>query len=199
MEFYAQKIYTKQGQVKENPFPGKRVLHFGSGNKRLPGSATVDVLKLPEVDVVHNLDQYPWPFEAESFDVVFGHNVLEHLTDIVAAMEEVHRLLKPGGRVVLTVPYFRSTDAFTDVTHKHYFTSQSLDYFVDSISTLSAYEYSKRRFRKIGFWYGWPQPSTNPLAGIFKSFIQVRPKFYDQYLSLLFPVKILVWELEVMK
>ncbi len=196
MEYWAQKIYTVQGQTKENPFPDKRVLHVGSGNKRLPGSTTIDILKLPEVDVVHNLDESPWPFEAESFDLVFGHNVLEHITDIVAAMEEVHRVLKPGGRAVFTVPYFRSTDAFTDVTHKHYFTSQSLDYFIDSISTLSAYEYSKRRFRKIGFWYGWPQESQNPLVRMYKHFIHAHPKFYDQYLSLLTPVKILVWELE---
>lgn len=199
MENYAQRIYTKKGIVKENIFTDERVLHFGSGSAKLPGSTTIDILDLPGVDVVHDLDSFPWPFEDNSFDLIYGHNVLEHLEDIVAAMEEIHRLLKPGGRLLVAVPYFRSPDAFTDSTHEHFFTSRSLDYYVATNSTLSGYQYTKKRFTKIGFWYGWPQPSRNPLVGLFKRFIHKHTKFYDTHLSLLFPAKIVVWELEAIK
>lgn len=199
MESLAQQIYTKSGITKENIFEGKRVLHIGAGSKRLVGSITIDILALPGVDVVHDLDTRPWPFPDQSFDIVFGHNVFEHLTDLVASMEEVHRILRPGGRVIITVPYFRSTDAFTDPTHKHFFTSGTLDYFIDDGGSLSGYRYTERRFKKIGFWYGWPQPSSNPLVALFKRFIHRYPKFYDSYLSLLFPIKIVVWELEIIK
>lgn len=199
MEYYAQKIYTKNGLAKDDPFPGKKVLHFGAGAKKLPGSTSIDILNLPEVDIVHDLDKYPWPFEDNSFDVVFGHNALEHLTDIVVAMDEIHRLLKPGGRLIVTVPYFRSTDAYTDPTHKHFFTSKSLDYFIQADSTLSAYRYSDKLYKKIRFWYGWPQPSSSLLNRFFKNLILNYPKFYDSYLSLLLPVKIVIWELEVTK
>lgn len=199
MNSYAQAIYTKKGITKNNIFSGEKVLHFGSGNKKLLGSISVDVLDLPNVDVVHDLDEYPWPFEDSSFDLIYGHNALEHLSNIVDVMNEIHRLLKPSGRLVVTVPYFRSVDAFGDPTHKHFFTSGTLDCVVDSGTTISSYEYTNKRFKKIGFWYGWPQSSSNPLVRFFKNFISKHPRSYDSHISLIFPVKIVVWELEVIK
>lgn len=199
MQNYTQKIYTENGMTKENVFEGKKVLHLGCGHSKLPGSLGVDLLAHREVDVVHNLDQYPWPFEANSVDVIFAHSVIEHIGDIVGLFEECARVLKPGGRIVLTVPYFRSTDSFTDPTHKHFFTSQSLDYFIENSGQLSHYGYTKVQFMKMGFWYSWPTESKNALTRMFKKFISDYPRFYDQYLSLLAPVKTITWELEVKK
>lgn len=194
---YALRIYTKTGITREAIWSGReRVLHIGSGARKLPGATTVDVLELPGVDVVHDLDSMPWPFEAGSFDLVYAHNVLEHLDDQVSVMEEIHRLLKPGGRVVITVPYFRSVDAWSDLTHRHFYTAASMDTFLKG---KAEYQYTKHLFLKKSFWHGWPQPSRNPLARLFKRFIAAHPAFYDQYLSLLFPVEILVWELETIK
>lgn len=195
MELLTSKIYTERGLVKENIFAGKKVLHLGCGHSKLPGATGVDVLPHPEVDVVHNLDQYPWPFEANSVDVVFAHSVIEHLDNIVALFEELARVVKPGGRVIFTVPHFRSTDSFTDPTHKHFFTSESLDYFIKDSGQLSHYGYTKQEFTKMGFWYSWPRPSQNILTQFFKDFITRYPKFYDQHLSLLVPVKTMTWEL----
>lgn len=199
MNSLTQKIYTNQGLVKENIFEGKKVLHLGCGHSKLPGAIGVDVLAHPEVDVVHNLDQYPWPFESNSVDVVFAHSVIEHVDNIVALFEELARILKPGGRIIMTVPYFRCTDSFTDPTHKHFFTSESLNYFIENSGQLSHYGYTKAQFTKIGFWYSWPSESKNALTQMFKKFIGDYPKFYDQYLSLLAPVKTITWELEVKK
>ena len=44
------------------------------------------------------------PFAAESFDVVTMLAVLEHLSDPLAMMKETERILRAGGRLVLTVP-----------------------------------------------------------------------------------------------
>ena len=42
--------------------------------------------------------------KSESFDLVFASHVLEHIDDDEVALEEVYRILKPGGVAVLPVP-----------------------------------------------------------------------------------------------
>lgn len=44
------------------------------------------------------------PFSASKFDLILSHEVLEHVTDDRRCLEEMVRLLKPGGRLVLFVP-----------------------------------------------------------------------------------------------
>lgn len=196
---YTEQIYTYTGITKDPVFDDeRRLLHIGPGKKRLPGSTTIDILNLPGIDIVHNLDTLPWPFKDNEFDLIFGHSVFEHLGPQNEIMEEIWRILKPGGRIVIAVPHFRCTDAFTDSTHKHFFTTQSMDYYIEG-RTLSHYEYTGKRFKEIGFWFGWPQPARNPVTRLFKAFIKRYPHFYDTHLSLLFPIKIIIWELEKSK
>jgi len=40
-------------------------------------------------------------FSNDSFDVVYSHGVLHHTPDIAAAVGEIHRVLKPGGRAMV--------------------------------------------------------------------------------------------------
>ena len=44
---------------------------------------------------------YDLDFEDETFDVVHAHQVLQHLTDPVAALREMRRVAKPGGIVAV--------------------------------------------------------------------------------------------------
>ena len=44
------------------------------------------------------------PFKSESFDRVIASEMLEHVPDDVGAMNELHRVLKPGGILAATVP-----------------------------------------------------------------------------------------------
>ena len=41
------------------------------------------------------------PFADDSFDVVFSHGVLHHVPDIKQAQSEIHRVLRPGGELVI--------------------------------------------------------------------------------------------------
>lgn len=49
-------------------------------------------------------DAYRLPFGDSAFDVVVCCEVLEHLPDVDAALEEIGRVLKPGGRLAVSVP-----------------------------------------------------------------------------------------------
>lgn len=195
-ELWTPKIYSPKGFVRQNILGTTRALDVGCGGRKLPGATGMDILALPGVDVVHDFNMYPWPFEDKTFDLVFLNHALEHADDVVAAMNEVHRLLKQGGRAVVQVPYFRSVDAYGDPTHKHFFTAGTLDYFIQG-TALSRYGYSDGLFIRKGFWYGWPHPSCNPFRQVLKDFMHTHSAWYDQYLSLLLPVDCLTWELEV--
>src|SRR5436190_14498225 len=46
----------------------------------------------------------PLPFAARSFDVVVAGELLEHLSDPALAVAEAHRVLRPGGAFVGSVP-----------------------------------------------------------------------------------------------
>lgn len=47
----------------------------------------------------------PFPFEDNSFGVIWCSEVLEHLFDPAFALREMRRILKPGGKLLVTVPY----------------------------------------------------------------------------------------------
>ncbi|GII61879.1 methyltransferase [Sphaerisporangium krabiense] len=51
-------------------------------------------------------DALAMPFPDASFDRVIAAEVLEHIPDDMAAMREIHRVLKPGGVAAVTVPSF---------------------------------------------------------------------------------------------
>ncbi len=59
------------------------------------------------------------PFQNSSFDVVIASDVLEHITDDAAAVQEVARVLKPGGIFIVTVPAHQSLFSYHDHALHH--------------------------------------------------------------------------------
>jgi predicted SAM-dependent methyltransferase len=65
-------------------------LNLGSGGEPREGYLNIDKNPCaPGVDVVHDLDQYPWPFESEVADEILMEHCLEHLVDHNRAMKEI--------------------------------------------------------------------------------------------------------------
>lgn len=108
-----------------------KTLDVGCGHDKLPGAIGIDRSADTLADVVHDLDTFPWPFEANEFDIIRCQDVLEHLDDFVRVMEELHRIAKPGAEIRIRVPHFSSVQAYTDPTHRHFFSTESLQYFGD--------------------------------------------------------------------
>jgi len=105
-------------------------LNLGSGGEPLSGFLNVDISpNSPNVDIVHDLDKTPWPFEDNSADEIVMSHCLEHLKDQNLAMKEIHRILKPGGVTIITVPHFTWQYAYADPTHKHFFAYPTFFYY----------------------------------------------------------------------
>ena len=103
---------------------------LGSGGRPLKGYVNVDINPhAPNVDFVHDLNVYPWPFASNSATEVVMEQCLEHLTDRNRAMKEIHRILRPGGVARISVPHFTWQIAFADPTHRHFFAYPTFFYY----------------------------------------------------------------------
>jgi SAM-dependent methyltransferase len=61
--------------------------------------------KNPFIDYHCDLNQ-PLPFDDEVFDTVLLSDVLEHIAEPTKLWQEMERILKPGGKLILNVPFF---------------------------------------------------------------------------------------------
>ncbi len=108
-------------------------LNLGCGTNILKNWVNLDIAKLPGVDVVHDITKLPLPFEAGSVDEILCQDVLEHM-DYIPVLKDIHRILKPGGKVTIRVPHFTSKHNFIDPTHKKMFSINTFDFFVKGSS-----------------------------------------------------------------
>lgn len=61
-------------------------------------------VKRPGLELVHLTDAGRLPFADASFDSISALDVIEHIADQKAALDELHRVLKPDGVLIVTVP-----------------------------------------------------------------------------------------------
>lgn len=93
-------------------------LNLGCGDDHRDGWVNVDIAAAVEPDVVHDLDDIPWPWPDNSVTEIEARHVFEHLRDPQAAFAESARVLEPGGRLVWTYPIGHTR--FEDTTHRWY-------------------------------------------------------------------------------
>jgi predicted SAM-dependent methyltransferase len=113
---------------KEDVVEGVR-LDLACGSSRRKGYTGVDIVALPGVDVICDLEKYPWPWADNSVDEVNCSHYIEHVTDLIAFMDELWRILKPGAKAIITAPYYSSICAWQDPTHKHAISEELFRYF----------------------------------------------------------------------
>lgn len=139
---------------------------IGCGANKIPGFVGVDIRAIPGVDIVADLEKFPWPIPSESGTLVACSHVLEHInplkvdarivgltqlllkkkvitpaevkeylgdmdfeSNFVRFMDEVWRILKPGGEFMIRVPYAGTVGYWQDPTHVNGITEAVWYYF----------------------------------------------------------------------
>ncbi|MCX6950761.1 MAG: class I SAM-dependent methyltransferase [Verrucomicrobia bacterium] len=69
------------------------------------GQIAENIKAFPGIKFLQHDVSERFPFPDASFEVVWCSEVLEHLFDPEFALREMHRILRPGGRLLVTVPY----------------------------------------------------------------------------------------------
>ncbi|MCS7150916.1 MAG: class I SAM-dependent methyltransferase [Endomicrobia bacterium] len=155
-----------------------KVLDLGAGPwKHYSYAISLDWNPKSNPDIIWDLNKFPYPFEDNEFDIVYACHILEHLDNPIKVLEEIWRILKPNGKLVLKTPHFSCRTAYGNPEHKHYFSSLLFDYFErekDFIAKTNA----KFIVEKIKLVWSPPEPKSmrdsqkkfQPLIKILNSF-----------------------------
>lgn len=103
-------------------------LNIGCGTDIRKGWVNLDSAPLPGVDIIYDIEMLPLPFKNEVFDEILCQDVLEHV-EYIPLLQDLHRILKPGGVITIRVPHFTSKNNYIDPTHKKRFSINTWDFF----------------------------------------------------------------------
>lgn len=174
-----------------------RTLDVGCGVNKFPGSIGIDRIAGTKADVLADLDRFPYPFRDNSFDSIRVIHVIEHLTDVIRAMEEFHRLGRPGATVLIATPHYTDFSSFCDPTHKHHLNTYSFRYFGEDNAGFGYY--SKARFReralRVKLLALWRYMGFEFLVNHVPRF----RKFWEHYLCFVVRGKVMEFEFEILK
>jgi glycosyltransferase involved in cell wall biosynthesis len=104
---------------------GLPMIDLGGAFGKPPGYISVD---LRNADIIHDL-RTRYPFEDNSIAVVRAVDFVEHVADIQHTMNEIYRILRPGGYALISVPSTDGRGAWQDPTHVSFWNQNSLWYW----------------------------------------------------------------------
>jgi len=128
-------------------------LDIGCGDNKAPGAIGVDVSVTPVVEVLGTANALP--FRESSADIIYLSHVLEHVDSLVATIEEIWRVAKPGAFIHVWSPHFScGLYVWSDPTHRRAFASTVFDYF-DSAVPLAYYSHARFQVLKRELHFGF--------------------------------------------
>jgi len=133
------------------------LLNLGAGNMPLVAREGEEVVNhdlrkhRPEIDVAWDLNDLPWPWQDNSFDLIIAKAVLEHLRiNLLESVGECWRILRPGGRLYLKLPHWEHDHAYLDPTHYWRFSVRTVEIFDPDTEYGKDYEfYMDRKWRIV--------------------------------------------------
>ena len=122
-----------------------KTLELGCGVHPTPDAVHHDRIKhSPWVDIAHDLDVLPYPFQDGEYDTVIALDVMEHThLEIDVWLNELWRIMAEGGTLILRLPAWDNPVSWRDPTHRKVFHEETFDYW----------DKSKQLHKDYGFFY----------------------------------------------
>jgi methyltransferase family protein len=94
-------------------------LDLGCGPSKQADFVGIDTRPLPGVDIVHDLEQFPWPLPDNCAQFVLMSHFFEHVKPwkTLDFMAELHRVCRDGAQVAIAAPYATEYRFVQDPTH----------------------------------------------------------------------------------
>lgn len=141
-------------------------INIDAGLATIPNFVNIDVIGKGEVNI--DIGKEHLPFENDSVDIIFSYHALEHIPNYLAAMAEIHRVLKHSGKLLLGLPYVTATKYhLVNPYHLHNFNEHSFDFFdPDKFADKNSdkpvlFKKVFHRFHYIGGFKYLPKPMKN--------------------------------------
>jgi SAM-dependent methyltransferase len=183
---------TDPHQFDLRPVGAGAVLDVGCGSAKHPGAVGLDISADTDADVVHDLDRFPYPIEDGSFDQILMQDVIEHVAEPYRVFAELHRIARPGARIQVRTPHYSSVLAYSDPTHRHYFSAMGLR----SLAAPRFEHYTEVRFAVVhvtlDLWLPFRATGIAALANRYQD-------LYETYFAFRFPTMNVRAEYEVIK
>lgn len=131
-------------------------LDIGCGGNKQPDHIGIDQYKMKGVDIVCNVGKEKLPFKDDSVDEIYSAHFLEHLTNLNEKWErthffnEIHRVLKKGGKATLIFPHWASNRYYGDPTHKEPFSEMGFYYLSKEWRATQA-PHADKKWNKNGY------------------------------------------------
>jgi SAM-dependent methyltransferase len=198
-------VKDKRDILARMPGTGDFVLELGCGNrKRISNSIGIDMLDYDAVDIVGDAVEILSRFPDRSVKEVYSHHFFEHVANVPVLMDELERVMVPGGKLKITVPHFSNPYFFSDLTHKTPFGLYSFSYFAqDELFRRRVPTYKRGLafeltavdliFKSARVFVG--RYAVKRLVGYFFNMNRWTKEFYEENLCYLFPCYEIRYEL----
>lgn len=118
------------------------MLDVGCGDNKQTGFVGMDKRDLKGVDIVHDLESFPYPLKDESCLTIIGSHIVEHIKPwlMIDFMNELWRIMKVQGQLALSTPYAGSAGYWQDPTHCNGCSEATWQYFDPRFDLFSIYK-----------------------------------------------------------
>jgi len=125
-------VIDKHSLLSDLKSRGPVTVELGCGpRKRYQGSIGIDAIDFENVDIVADAAEALRAFPAGSVDLVTSSHFLEHVPDVGQFIDEMVRVVRPGGRIEVVVPHFAHPYFSSDPTHRHRFGLYTFSYLAE--------------------------------------------------------------------